>query len=448
MSYERMTTKNKFSSTFKLIAIFLISVEVSCVSLQKNYLVGSTDLGINPRQNVVPSETEKQILQKRADSLLLVISKQKKRGSHLRALEINQLCSIFGQQLNYDRYYHEVLSKTKISGDSLSPEQYQAALELLSSAGNYQRSYQKNRLVRRTLNRGDRGNAIPKGVLRKSSNYLFDLSIRKTLESNFLTYYSPKTDSLFNQLPRTNACIALRNRVFRNNDRIHWCLYNTVYAGSYVVGNTIGLFHQPTNRKQNAELLRSVLQPFDIVLMKSPHHLTDQFIPGYFGHVGIWLGSELAAQLKGETSVKDSLKGRAMVEVLRSGVKISTLRDFADGEIFLIIRPTQLSDQLKTDILNNTRKQLGKDYDFNFDIESPEAITCTELVYLAYDFVDWKTRYTWSRFTLSPDDLALTALEDSLFEFPFFIENGTITNRPDPAFIRSLVGESGQLSNQ
>jgi len=35
-----------------------------------------------------------------------------------------------------------------------------------------------------------------------------------------------------------------------------------------------------------------------IVLMKSPHHLTDQFIPGYFGHVGISPGNELAAKLK------------------------------------------------------------------------------------------------------------------------------------------------------
>lgn len=145
--------------------------------------------------------------------------------------------------------------------------------------------------------------------------------------------------------------------------------------------------------------------------------------------------------------MKDSLKGRAMAEALRSGVKISTLRDFADGEIFLIIRFKSLSDQLKPNILSNIRKQLGKDYDFNFDIELPEAITCTELVYLAYDFVDWKTRYTWSRFTLSPDDLALTALTDSQFEFPVFIENGKALTDPDKKFLQTLVGSSDQLTN-
>jgi len=405
-------------------------------------------LSPKPIPNIAPSETEKIILQRKADSLLVIITEQKKRASHLRATQINQLYNVFGEQLNNDRYYNEVLQKNKIETDSLSPEQYRAALELLSSAENYERSYQKNRLVRRSLNRGDRGNHIPREILWKSNKFLYNTTIRKKLETNFMRYYDRKTDSIFNQLPQTSTCIALRNIVFHKNDRLHSCMYNIVYGGSYVVGNTIGLFHQTTNRQLNADLLRSVLQPFDIVLMKSPHHLTSQFIPGYFGHVGIWLGNELAAKLKEKVAAKDSIKGKAMVEVLRSGVKISTLKDFSDGEIFLIIRPQNLSNELKETIVNNVQKQLGKDYDFNFDIESPEAITCTELVYLAYDFVDWQIRYTWSRYTLAPDDLVFTALKNPLFEFPVFIENGTNTANPNHSVIRALVGEPEQLSSQ
>jgi uncharacterized protein YycO len=442
-----MIDRNKFPLVYRWMIILLLLVESSCVSLQKNYLVERINLLEDQKVNFIPSEAKKNILQIKADSLLQVISEHKRQGLHLHASEINQLYAVFGQQLNNDRYYNEILQREKIDNDSLSPQQYLAALELLSSAENYQHSYGKNRLVRRTLNRGDRGNNIPRGVLWRSNKFLYDPSIRRILEKCILRYYNHQTDSIFNQLPETNVFINLKNRVFRNNDRIHSCLYNSAYTGSYVVGNTIGLFSQPTNRKLNADLLRSVLQPFDIVLMKSPHHLTDQFIPGYFGHVGIWFGNDLAAKLKGKVPVKDSIKGKAMVEVLRSGVKISTLRDFADGEIFLVIRPRKLSNDLKYNILSNTRKQLGKDYDFNFDIESPEAITCTELVFLAYDFVDWKTRYTWSRVTISPDDLVSTAMSDALFEFPVFIENGMIINYPDPVFIRSLTGVQEQLSN-
>lgn len=435
-----MINKSIFPSLRLLILLFLAWTGVSCVSLRKNYLAGRADLGINPEPNFTLSETKRKFLQTKADSLLHIISEQKKHNFHLNGLVINQLYYLFGEQLNNDQYFYEILQKPKIKADSLNPIQYRAALELLSSAQNYQCSYQKNRLVRRSLNRGDRGNNIPKKILWKSNQFLYNQKIRKELKTNSLLYNNQQNDSIVNQLPKTNTWIALKNNIFHNNDRLHSGIYGFVYGGSYVIGNTIGLFHLATNRQKNAELLRSVLQPFDIVLMKSPHHLTDQFIPGYFGHVGIWLGSELAAEMKGKTTVKDSIKGRAMVEVLRSGVKISTMHDFADGDIFLIIRPVNLSEKLKENIVHNIYKQLGKDYDFNFDIESPEAITCTELVYLAYDFVDWKIRYTWSRFTLSPDDLAFTAIKDPLFEFPAFIENGTITNKPSLLFIRSLVG--------
>ena len=448
MIHIKKIGKKKLAPALQVFVILPIFLGVSCVGLQKNFLGARRYEEGKPDLSIMPSETEKQLLQRKADSLLLVAWERKKNKSHLRAREINQLYSIFGQQLSNDLYYNEVLQRSKINSDSLYPEQYSAALELLSSAKNYQDSYQKNRLVRRSFNRGDSGNNIPKGVLRRSSNYLYDPSIRKALESSFLRYFNPKTDSLFNQLPETNLYIALRKRIFRDNDQIHSCVYNSVYAGSYAIGNTIGLFHRPTNRKQNAEALRSVLQPFDIVLMKSPHHLTDQFIPGYFGHVGIWLGNELATMLKEKVAAKDSIKGKGMVETLRSGTKISTLRDFADGNVFLIIRPQNLSPQLKAGIIANLQKQLHKDYDFNFDIESPEAITCTELVFLAYDFVDWKTRYTWSRVTISPDDLGLTAMKDSLFKFPAFIENGVITINPDSAFLHSFVHKPAELKTK
>jgi len=442
-----MTSKHYLSLIRSLAIILLFGIETSCISVQENYLGNS----VNDRKNLVfstiPSAKEKQILQKKVDSLLLVISEEKRQGYYLRACEINQLYDYFGKQLKNDRYYNEVLTKNPIRTDSLSNEQYQAVVELLTSARYYQNTYQKERKVRRILNRGDRGNNIPVEILAKSRNFLYSPSVRKTLESNFLRYYSPEMDRLFNQLPETNTCIALNNRAFRNNDRLHTFFYNSVYFGSYAVGNSIGLFHESTNRKQNADILRSKLQPFDLVLMKSSRHLTDQFIPGYFGHVGIWLGNELAAQLRGKAMVKDSIKGRAMVEVLRSGVKISTLRDFADGEIFLIVRPKNLSGELKRKILSNIRKQLGKDYDFNFDIESSEAVTCTELVYLSYDFIDWKTRHVWLRVTLSPDDLVITALTNPQFEIPVLVENGVITNHPVPISIRSLVGEQDTLSS-
>lgn len=413
---------------------------ISCVSIRANFL-GQDNNNLNAGVPLSAlSEKRKLVLQTRADSLLNVISEQKKKNKHLSGREINQLYSGFGEQLNNDRYYHYFLNKYPIAPDSLTYDQYLAALELMSSAASYDKSYQVNRIVRRAINRGDPGNNIPENILQKSRNYLYSHSVRKTLENNFTKYYNATTDSLFKLLPATSPTKAFSNRVFRNNDLFHSFIYSFVYGGSYIVGNTIGLFHRKTDRETNTKLLGPQLKPFDIVVMKSPHHLTDQFIPGYFGHVGIWLGNDLASKLTHKPTKEDDSKGRSMVEVLRSGVKISTLREFCDGDIFLIIRPTRLIENQKKTILVNVSKQLKKDYDFNFDIESPESITCTELVYLTYDFIDWQIRYTWSRYTLSPDDLVQTALHSNDFELPYYLKDGAELNKPDSTFIGSLIG--------
>ncbi len=423
-----------------ILGLFLMVVLFSCVSIRTSFL-GSDFGALNDTiLSAVPSEKQKMLLQLRADSLLKVIAEQKRKNKHLLGKEINQLYTGFGEQLNNDRYYQYLLNKKPFKKDSLSYDQYLAALELMTSAANYDKSYQKDRFARRTINRGDTGNNIPKNILQKSRNYLYSHSVRKTLESDFPKYYNSKTDSLFKVFPATSPAKSLCKRVFRNNDFFHSFIYSFVYGGSYVVGNTIGLFHRKTDRETNTKLLGPQLKPFDIVVMKSPHHLTDQFIPGYFGHVGIWLGNDLASKLIHKPTKDDDSKGRSMVEVLRSGVKISTLREFCDGDIFLIIRPTRLIENQKKTILVNVSKQLKKDYDFNFDIESPESITCTELVYLTYDFIDWKIRYTWSRYTLSPDDLVQTALHSNDFELPYYLKDGAELNRPDSTFIGSLIG--------
>lgn len=427
-----------------LLLLLSLLAMVSCVSLQNNYIGKSKPLLNDSIQSAALTEKQKLQLQIKSDSLLKIISEKKGKKHHLGGREINLLYSGFAEQLNSDRYYQNILEKHPIATDSLSYDQYLAALELMSSANNYEKSYQSNRIVRRTINRGDPGNNIPKRILYKSQNFLYSHSVRKTLEADFLKFYNAETDSLFKLLPATSSCKAMRKRFFRNNDFFHSLIYSFVYAGSFVVGNTIGLFHGQTDRSRNEQLLAPQLFPFDIVLMKSPHHLTDQFIPGYFGHVGIWLGNDLASKLVHKPTKIDDTKGKAMVEVLRSGVKVSSLHDFCDGDIFLVIRLPYLTDNQKKSILTNVSKQLKKDYDFNFDIESPESITCTELVYLTYDFIDWQTRYTWSRYTLSPDDLAHTAVKSDQFELPVIIKDGAVIERPDSTAIRLLIGQPGE----
>jgi hypothetical protein len=84
-------------------------------------------------------------------------------------------------------------------------------------------------------------------------------------------------------------------------------------------------------------------------------------------------------------------------------------------------------------------KQMNKSYDYNFDIESSDKINCTELVYLAYDFINWKERYYLGRYTLFPDDLLITALNNRNFEIVARISDGEVIRNPDLELLRNIV---------
>jgi len=51
-------------------------------------------------------------------------------------------------------------------------------------------------------------------------------------------------------------------------------------------------------------------------------------------------------------------------------------------------------------------RQVGKEYDFNFDVNTTEKIVCSELAYVCFPQIDWPTEKTVGRHTISPDNVA------------------------------------------
>jgi hypothetical protein len=426
-----------------ILAIAFTILLTSCLTLKNNYIESTDRLPSLSRQRPV-SKAERRQLNLQACNVLDTISGGKNQGKYLKAAELNQLYSAFGRQLDFDRYYNSILHKEEINYDSLSETQCMVAAYLLNSAAEYNRSYQRNSRVRQILNRGNLGNNIPKHTLQKSNNFLYSLFVRKSVSSCKNITLNAESDSLFNALPQTNLFKAVTHWFYQGNDRMNDLVYDASHAGSYAFGNTVGAFNQKRDQKKNAEMLLPYLKPFDIIVSKSPQHLTDQFIPGYFGHSAIWFGDDISKRrylhsVKIYNQILAKTARKSMVEALRSGVQVSSLEEFADGEVYAIIRIKDLSNEQKAHMIESARHQIGKPYDFNFDIESSEAITCTELIFLATDFIDWKVRRTFGRFTLSPDDLLDTAIDNELFEIPVFFTKTKIVENPDPAFLRSKL---------
>ena len=433
-----------------LISILLLVAISSCSGLKHNYL-GKTKRNQANFTISLPQltrlDTIRKLLDLNSDSLLQTLSVKKEQNKHLTAIEINKLYSNLGVQLEFDRIYNSILQSRKTKKKTLTPIQRYAGAYLLKSALEYDLNYQKNKSIRRAINRGDIANKIPRNVLQKSRRFLYSPKIRRKLSLPVEKSKADPADELLQQMPHTNFFKAVYYTLYRHNDRISSLAYNIFpYAGNSLFGKVGNRITNRVKQRKYAVQLLSVLQPYDILISKSPGHLTSVVIPGYFGHAAIWLGDRVPAKRKKildvlikERGARYKLREKGMAEALRSGVQLSNLEEYADGEVFAVLRLTNLTEEQRTKITEITISQLHKKYDFNFDIESPDMINCTELVYLAYDFIDWKVRYYLGRYTLFPDDLLMTALNSSQLKVVSILKNGELTMDPDAESLRGLL---------
>jgi hypothetical protein len=122
---------------------------------------------------------------------------------------------------------------------------------------------------------------------------------------------------------------------------------------------------------------------------------------------------------------QDVAEGRSVLEALRSGLELNTLQEFLNVDDLAVLRPKTLAPDQVVPSLMRGFQQVGKEYDFNFDVETTGTIVCSELPYHVYPHIDWQTEAELGRFTISPDDVAAQAIGDkAAFELILFYHDG------------------------
>jgi hypothetical protein len=184
------------------------------------------------------------------------------------------------------------------------------------------------------------------------------------------------------------------------------------------------------------EEIESTLKPLDMIFEKTPFALTDKFIPGHFGHAAIWLGTEqelkdlgmwdhpLIAPYQEQIS-----RGYSIVEALRPGVSMNSVRGFSNIDHIAIVRAKNiLSDKsVYSDVYESALRNIGKDYDFNFDVTTADKIVCSELLYNAFGHIKFPTKFRLGRSTIEPDLIAeVNFYDNSPTEFKSYIESFAI----------------------
>lgn len=240
--------------------------------------------------------------------------------------------------------------------------------------------------------------------------------------------------------------ISAKDVAHENNDRVAKRLSDSISAllksttnnVSKVFGNTVGLVQSRKGKllalsKEERMKITKKLKPLDILLEKTPFRLTDKFIPGHWGHVAVWVGTkeelieigvwdelpELYAEAKrlykykGPSFQESVMQGHFIVEALRPGVQINSLDHFLNIDDLGVLRVNDLSLEKKKEFLIQAFIQIGKAYDFNFDVETDKKIVCSELAYVVFnEGFNWPTSKTAGRHTISPDNVAELAVKD------------------------------------
>ncbi len=213
------------------------------------------------------------------------------------------------------------------------------------------------------------------------------------------------------------------------------------------------------------------LKPLDVLIDKNPSHVVDKFVPGHYGHSAVWLGTE--SELKelgvwkelprlyqravarysyeGPAFQESIRKGQVIVDALLPGVGLSSLRKYLDIDDLAVTRLKEcpqgdgnsnlcLTRENKRRYLLEAFKQIGKDYDFNFDVNTDTEIVCSEVMYRTFVDMDFPTTKTLGKHTISPDQVAsLADAAEDPFELVVLYHDGELI-REDNYFRQKLLG--------
>ncbi|MCP4897937.1 MAG: hypothetical protein GY906_13275 [bacterium] len=167
--------------------------------------------------------------------------------------------------------------------------------------------------------------------------------------------------------------------------------------------------------------LAALLRPGDVIVTRHDRAVTNLFLPGYWPHAALYVGSEedrirLGVKLDAERASRWQ-GDRKVLEALKDGVLFRPLEQTLAVDAVAIIRPL-LDDQSIAEGLTRVALHEGKLYNFDFDFFRSDRLVCTEVVYRAFDGlgpITFELHERSGRPTLSAEDLLDLALDGNGF---------------------------------
>jgi hypothetical protein len=454
----------------KLLSLVFISLfMMASVEANDSYQEFKTIIttSISYRNEVVSRQKEIELLTKKSHILT---------GQELESINIMAM-ERFNQQnvsMNFINAHAGVTNKKVSKAYEPTQEELKSIMMALAlgvtMADNYLMAYQvfeNNTKLRKILNEYDIAYDKKVNMLRDNIHEYYSLKNRKRLkraikiyQTFFLPviseYNSPEFVELSNIIEGSPFFQKFKQRNFWSNlgdffnhlgsKAFHFKMYaldigaklieKIIYDGSKIFGNTLGTVHfRPGKLQWEDDFLPSVqkeLQVLDVLMENTPNHATSKYIPGFWTHAAIYAGTEEDLKFYGiwdhpfvQKHQERIRAGANVIEGLRSGVEINPIKSFKDADTFAAIRLKQkLSYEETKAHLLRAFAQVGKVYDFSFDIQSGKQIVCSELHYITFTGIHFNTSRILGRQTISIDQIAEQALTNRYFNVITFWLDG------------------------
>ncbi len=157
--------------------------------------------------------------------------------------------------------------------------------------------------------------------------------------------------------------------------------------------------------------IQALLQPGDVLICRHERALTNLFLPGFWPHAALYIGSEDDRRRMNITIDEDRASrwcgDRRVLEALKDGVLFRPLDETLAVDAIAVIRPQLDQTDLARGIARVVSHE-GKLYNFDFDFFRSDRLVCTEVVYRAFDGlgpIEIPLQDRSGRPTLSAEDL-------------------------------------------
>ena len=309
----------------------------------------------------------------------------------------------------------------------------------------------QHKLVQRKINEGSPQNRIPRKVFTSIYESLSDTdnAIKMQYMMNFVDdnreyiktlNADPHVADIVQSLPELEvtlhpsqlAFIKLRLGYLWHSMTRHFAVgkQNSSFFILEKAGRVIAEIGDHTNKRATAAIQAealNILKPGDVIVTRHDLVASNLFLPGYWPHTALYIGSATQRESLGVVLDDSSSKKWSgeinILEAKKDGVLYRALSETLAVDEFIILR-SKLSDESLALALYRVSQHEGKGYNFDFDFFRSDQLVCTEVIYRAFDGLECldssnNIEFTLieraGRFSLSAEDILDMAINNRGF---------------------------------